>query len=89
MLAIALVPEAYKIGLTLQSSLDMEGFRSLREGESVEYVTELAPDGRQKAIKVTGPGGAPPQVIYDSSCSSAVSVALVPGHSRQLENFFV
>lgn len=40
----------------------MEGFRSLREGESVEFVTEIAPDGRQKAIKVTGPAGASPQV---------------------------
>ena len=46
----------------LQSNLEMEGFRSLREGESVEFVTEIAPDGRQKAIKVTGPGGASPQV---------------------------
>ncbi|KAK9817619.1 hypothetical protein WJX74_005926 [Apatococcus lobatus] len=44
-----------------QSNLEMEGFRSLREGESVQFVTEIAPDGRQKAIKVTGPGGAAPQ----------------------------
>ena len=47
--------------LVLQSNLEMEGFRSLREGESVNFVTEIAPDGRQKAIKVTGPGGAAPQ----------------------------
>ncbi len=46
----------------LQSNLEMEGFRSLREGESVEFVTEVAPDGRQKAIKVTGPNRASPQV---------------------------
>jgi protein lin-28 len=45
-----------------QSSIHAEGFRSLREGEEVEYEVEEGPDGRTKAINVTGPGGAAPQV---------------------------
>lgn len=44
-----------------QSNIASEGFRSLREGESVEYDTETSPDGRTKAINVTGPKGSPPQ----------------------------
>ncbi|KAF5842927.1 hypothetical protein DUNSADRAFT_3954, partial [Dunaliella salina] len=44
-----------------QSNIASEGFRSLREGETVEYDTETSPDGRTKAINVTGPRGSPPQ----------------------------
>lgn len=44
-----------------QSSIDAEGFRSLREGEVVEFFVETGEDGRMKAVKVTGPDGAPPQ----------------------------
>lgn len=47
----------------LQSSIDAEGFRSLREGEPVEFEVEEGEDGRTKAVHVTGPDGAPPQVI--------------------------
>lgn len=46
----------------LQTTIEAEGFRSLREGEEVEFVIEPSEDNRFKAIKVTGPGGAPPQV---------------------------
>ena len=46
----------------LQTTIEAEGFRSLREGEDVEFVIEPSEDNRFKAIKVTGPGGAPPQV---------------------------
>lgn len=46
----------------LQTTIEAEGFRSLREGEEVEFVTEPSEDNRFKAVKVTGPGGAPPQV---------------------------
>lgn len=46
----------------MQTSIEAEGFRSLREGEEVEYDVEEGPDGRTKAVKVTGPGGAAPQV---------------------------
>ena len=31
-----------------------EGFRSLREGEPVEFFVETSDDGRQKAVNVTG-----------------------------------
>ena len=46
-----------------QSSIDAEGFRSLRESEPVEFEVEEGEDGRTKAVHVTGPDGAPPQVI--------------------------
>jgi cold shock CspA family protein len=40
-----------------QTAIQVQGFRSLAEGEPVEYkmITE---DGRTKAVDVTGPGGA-------------------------------
>jgi hypothetical protein len=47
-----------------QSNIATEGFRSLREGETVEYDVESIADGRAKAINVTGPDGAAPQVRY-------------------------
>jgi cellular nucleic acid-binding protein len=40
-----------------QTSIHAEGFRSLREGESVEFSVESSDDGRTKALEVTGPGG--------------------------------
>lgn len=45
-----------------QSNINADGFRSLREGEPVEYDLEAGEDGRAKAINVTGPSGSPPQV---------------------------
>ncbi|KAF7127430.1 hypothetical protein RHSIM_Rhsim11G0190900 [Rhododendron simsii] len=42
-----------------QSSIQSEGFRSLGEGESVEFVVEQDHGGRTKAVDVTGPDGAP------------------------------
>lgn len=47
---------------SLQTSIQTEGFRSLAEGEPVEYYLEAGDDGRTKAVQVTGPNGAPPQV---------------------------
>mmetsp|Transcript_2319 Transcript_2319/g.2588 ORF Transcript_2319/g.2588 Transcript_2319/m.2588 type:complete len:207 (-) Transcript_2319:324-944(-) len=41
-----------------QSDLHAEGFRSLREGEGVEFAIETGEDGRNKAVNVTGPEGA-------------------------------
>ncbi|KAL3383149.1 hypothetical protein AABB24_002570 [Solanum stoloniferum] len=42
-----------------QSGIRSEGFRSLAEGEEVEYQIESGSDGRAKACDVTGPDGAP------------------------------
>ncbi|KAF3487398.1 hypothetical protein F2Q69_00054121 [Brassica cretica] len=40
-----------------QSSIRSEGYRSLAEGESVEFIVEVDNNsGRTKAIEVTGPG---------------------------------
>ncbi|PWA60249.1 glycine-rich protein 2 [Artemisia annua] len=41
-----------------QSSIKTDGFRSLGDGESVEYLVETGSDGRSKAADVTGPDGA-------------------------------
>lgn len=49
--------------IRVQTSIEAEGFRSLREGEDVEFDVEESPDGRTKAVKVTGPEGAAPQVM--------------------------
>jgi len=40
-----------------QTSITAEGFRSLEDGEAVEYTIETGDDGRTKALNVTGPGG--------------------------------
>jgi hypothetical protein len=45
-----------------QTSIITEGFRSLGEGEEVEFYVETGDDGRTKAVQVTGPNGAPPVV---------------------------
>jgi len=40
-----------------QTSIQADGFRSLADGEPVEYLEELDGSGRKRAIQVTGPGG--------------------------------
>ncbi|XP_020115013.1 glycine-rich protein 2-like [Ananas comosus] len=44
-----------------QSSIKAEGFRSLVEGEAVEFSVAEGDDGRTKAVDVTGPDGLPVQ----------------------------
>mmetsp|Transcript_81086 Transcript_81086/g.126437 ORF Transcript_81086/g.126437 Transcript_81086/m.126437 type:complete len:114 (-) Transcript_81086:234-575(-) len=45
------------------SSITTDGFKSLAEGEAVEFDLEDDPrrEGNKKAVNVTGPNGAPPQ----------------------------
>lgn len=57
----ACLPERYCV---TQTSIITEGFRSLAEGEPVEFYVESGDDGRTKAVQVTGPAGAPPQVQF-------------------------
>lgn len=55
-----------------QSSIHAEGFRSLAEGENVEYeVVHDEKKGKSSAANVTGPGG-----------------AFVKGAPRQMQNDF-
>lgn len=41
-----------------QTSIHAQGFRSLQQGEAVEFVVEVGEDGRLRALDVTGPKGA-------------------------------
>lgn len=45
----------YRVSLP-QSKLHMEGFRSLKEGEAVEFTFKKSAKGLE-SIRVTGPGG--------------------------------
>ena len=40
-----------------QTAIKIEGFRSLAEGESVEFKLSTEDNGKVKAVDVTGPGG--------------------------------
>merc|ERR1719499_1863222 len=39
------------------SEIQAQGFKSLAEGESVEFEIVVQDDGRRKAVNVTGPNG--------------------------------
>ena len=41
-----------------QTSIHASGFRSLADGEDVEFEVQVSDDGRSKAVNVTGPNGA-------------------------------
>lgn len=40
-----------------QTAIQADGFRSLADGEQVEFFIETGSDGRQKAVNVCAPGG--------------------------------
>lgn len=40
-----------------QTAIQAQGFRSLADGESVEFQVEVDGNGRRRATSVTGPGG--------------------------------
>lgn len=40
-----------------QTAIHAQGFRSLQQGEEVEYVAEEGEDGRMRAVEVKGPNG--------------------------------
>ena len=40
-----------------QTQIHAQGFRSLAEGEDVEFEVDIDPNGRPRAIAVTGPDG--------------------------------
>lgn len=42
-----------------QTSIISDGYRSLADGEDVEFVVEEDAEGRSKALEVTGPNGTP------------------------------
>lgn len=42
-----------------QTEIQCEGFRSLADGEAVEFFVEEDDKGKSKAVEVSGPGGAP------------------------------
>ena len=49
-----------------QSDIRSEGFRSLFEGDRVEFIIADGDNGKTKAVDVTGPKGAPLQVRQDN-----------------------
>jgi cold shock CspA family protein len=62
-----------------QTEIKAEGFRSLADGEAVEYVAEEDNSGRVKATQVTGPGGSVVQV-RDIDISSGRILLLAQPH---------
>ena len=63
--------------LDLQTSIQTDGYRSLREAEEVEFDVESGDDGRTKAVNVTGPGGAPPLVRIPEHFVPLISVTIM------------
>ena len=55
-----------------QSNIETTGYRSLQQGEEVEFDLVIGDDGKRKAFRVTGPQGAPPQVRLGRQAQGAV-----------------
>jgi hypothetical protein len=49
---------ALKTFLSIKTAIQADGFRSLADGEVVEFLVEQDQNGRKKAARVTGPDGA-------------------------------
>ncbi len=71
-------------GGVAQTSIRAEGFRSLREGEEVEFDVDPGEDGRHKAVNVTGPGGAAPLVSPPPSSAHSCAPSMPPCCSPEL-----
>ena len=50
--------------IALQSCILADGFRSLAEGEDVEFEVTEDNNGRLRAVNVSGPDGAQPKVLF-------------------------
>ena len=70
--------------MATQTNIISDGFRSLAEGEPVEFTIENGDDGRTKAINVSGPGGAAPQVLL---LEYPVAALYLPWHVAVLYTF--
>lgn len=64
----------------MQKNIETTGFRSLREGEEVEYVLVIGEDGKKKAFNVTGPGGASPLGSTDPPHNNSLHQQQQQGH---------
>jgi cold shock CspA family protein len=54
-----IVPDSEGVDVFVhQTAIRAEGFRSLADGERVEFEVEIDENGRSRAIEVTGPEGA-------------------------------
>nr|AMK48001.1 putative glycine-rich protein 2 [Lupinus angustifolius] len=59
-----------------QSQIKSDGFRSLAEGESVEFQIEADSDGRSKAVDVTGPDGANVQGVGSTQDTTSTTATI-------------
>lgn len=67
----------------LQSNIETDGFRSLREDEQVEFDLVIGDDGKKKAYHVTGPGGAPPLGYQSPAQASNAPMGVFGGMSPE------